>query len=318
MTPSDTPMVALVTDYLALRRGLGFDLRVSGWLLLDFARYADATGHHGPITIDLATRWAATSKSGAPQIAQRLAVVGQFARHRVAFDPAPEIPPTGLAGCPARRKPPHIYSDAEIAALLQAAAALRPRGGLRPHTYVALFSLIASTGLRISEARHLTRRDVDLDGGRLVIRESKCRKSRLVPLHPTAATALQRYAVLRDGYSGTPHAEFFFRTDHAAALKQRAVESTFDGLRVRLGWTAQGRARRPRIHDLRHTFAVRRLLRWYDEGADVEQKILALATYLGHAKVTDTYWYLSATPELLATTARRFEHFAQRAAEAIR
>jgi integrase len=317
MTPSNITMVALVTEYLALRRGLGFELRVSGWLLLDFARYADETKHHGPITIDIATRWAAASKAGPPQIARRLSVVRQFARHRVAFDPSTEVPPVDHFGFSARRKPPHIYSDAEIAELLRAAAALRPRGGLRPQTYVALFSLIASTGLRVSEARHLTRRDVDLDEGLLVIRESKFRKSRLVPLHPTAMTALKRYAAARDGYSDTPRSEFFFRTDHAAALKKRAVESTFDSLRARLGWTGQGRARRPRIHDLRHTFAVRRLLRWYDEGADLDQKILALATYLGHAKVTDTYWYLSATPELLAVTSQRFEYFARREGEEV-
>lgn len=315
MTPSNSSMVTLATEYLDLRRGLGFDLRVQGWLLLDFARYADRAGHHGPITIDIATRWAAASKSGPRQIAQRLSVVRQFARHRIAFDPSTEVPPVHHVGCPGRRKPPHIYSDAEISELLQAAAALRPREGLRPQTYVALFSLLASTGLRISEARHLTRPDVDLDEGLLVIRESKCRKSRLVPLHPGAVMALKKYAVLRDSYSHSPRSEFFFCTDHAAALKKRAVEATFCKLRDRLGWTTQGRARRPRIHDLRHTFAVRRLLRWYDEGADVNGKILALATYLGHAKVTDTYWYLSATPELLAVTSRRFEHSARRKGE---
>lgn len=311
MTPSDTSMVALVTEYLALRRGLGFDLRAQEWLLLNFARYADETGHQGPITIDLATRWATMSKSSPPSIAQRLSVVRQFARHRIAFDSKTEVPPTGLLGCPVRRKPPHIYSDAEIAELLRAAGALRPCGGLRPQTYVALFSLLASTGLRISEARHLTRQDVDLDAGLLVIRETKFRKSRLVPLHPSAVTALQHYGVLRDRYPDTHRSEFFFRTDQVAALKKRTVESTFDSLRVRLGWTVEGRARRPCIHDLRHSFAVRRLLRWYDEGTDVEKKIFALSTYLGHAKVTDTYWYLSATPELLAITSRRFEHFAQ-------
>lgn len=315
MSPNDASMSTLVTEYLALRRGLGFDLRVTGWLLCNFARYADAIGHQGPITIDLATRWAATSQAGPPQIAQRLSVVRQFARHRAAYDPATEVPPTEHLGGPARRKPPHIYSDAEIVELLRAAARLRPRGGLRPQTYVALFSLLACTGLRVSEARHLTTPDVDLDASLLVIRETKFRKSRLVPLHPSAVTALTRYAALRDRYANVPRSEYFFRTDHASALRQRAVESTFGKLRTRLGWTARGRARRPRVHDLRHTFASRRLLRWYEEGADIDQKILALATYLGHAKVTDTYWYLSAIPELLAVTAHRFEQWARRTGE---
>lgn len=317
MTRRDTSMTTLVSEYLALRRGLGFDLRVTGWLLHAFARYADAIGHHEPLTNDLATRWATSSQAGPAQVAQRLSVVRQFARHRAAFDPATEIPPAGLLGRPARRKSPHVYSDAEIAELLRAARGLRPRGGLRPQTYVTLFSLLACTGLRVSEARRLTNRDVDLDASLLVIRETKFRKSRLVPLHPTAATALRGYAALRDSNAGVPRSEHFFRMEHCAALRKRAVESTFGRLRFWLGWTAQGRARRPRIHDLRHTFAVRRLLRWSDEGTDLEQRILALATYLGHAKVTDTYWYLSAIPELLAVTARRFEQCARPAGEEV-
>jgi integrase len=316
MSRNDTSMATLVTEYLALRRALGFDLRVTGWLLRSFAGYADAIGHRGPITIDLATRWAASSQAGPSQIAQRLTVIRQFARHRAAYDPGTEVPLAGHVSGP-RRKPPHIYSDAEIAQLLGAAAGLRPRGRLRPQTYVTLFSLLACTGLRVSEARHLTIRDVDLGAGLLVIRETKFRKSRLVPLHPSAVSPLARYAAVRDRYTNFPRSEYFFRTDHAAALRKRAVESTFEKLRIRLQWTVRGRARRPRIHDLRHTFAVRRLLRWYEDGADVDQKILALSTYLGHAKVTDTYWYLSAIPELLAITARRFEQYARRAGEEV-
>jgi len=313
MTPSESSMVILASEYLALRRGLGFDLRIHGRLLLDFARYADESGHRGAITLDLAIRWALRSKAGSAHIDQRLSIVRQFARHRVAFDPATEVPPPGLlGGFPRRRKPPHIYSDREITELLRAAAALRPRGGLRPQTYVTLFSLLTATGLRISEARRLTRDDVDLDAGLLVIREGKFRKSRLVPLHATVVQALRRYADLRDGYWKPAPSECFLRTEHASSLRMGAVHGTFSGLRSRLGWTAQGRARLPRIHDLRHTFAVRRLLRWYQEGADVDQKLPALATYLGHARVADTYWYLSAVPELLALTSQRFERFAQR------
>lgn len=319
MSPSNTSMVILASEYLALRRGLGFDLHIQGRMLLDFACYADETGHRGAITLELASRWARRSKAGPAHIDQRLSIVRQFARHRAAFDPATEVPPPGLlGGFPRRRKPPHIYSDHEMKELLRAAAALRPRGGLRPQTYVTLFSLLSATGLRISEARRLTRDDVDLHAGLLVIRESKFRKSRLVPLHPTAVRALQRYADLRDGYWKPARSECFFRTEHAASLRMRAVHQTFSGLRSRLGWTAQGRTRMPRIHDLRHTFAVRRLLRWYEEGVDIDQKLPALATYLGHARVADTYWYLSAIPELLALTSQRFEHFAQRDAREAR
>ena len=313
MTTSPS-FVDLVDEYLVYRRGLGFALESPRWLLRDFARHADQIGHRGAVTIDLAVQWALSSRSSHPaQAARRLSVVRQFARHRAVIDPDTEIPPVGLLGhVPRRRAQPHIYSDAEIEALLQQARLLLPRRGLRPRTYSAFFSLLASTGLRLSEACRLTIDDVDLVEGILTIREGKFRKSRLVPLHSTTTKALTRYAAQRDACSNAARSECFFRTDRTPALALAAVEKTFSRLRDRLGWTAQGRARRPRIHDLRHTFAVRRLQRWYEDGVDVNHKILALATYLGHAKVTDTYWYLSAIPELMAITSQRFEHFAQR------
>ena len=202
-----------------------------------------------------------------------------------------------------------------ISALLRECSLLRPRDGLRPRTYVAFFSLLASTGLRLSEARRLERSDVDLSKGLLTVRAGKFRKSRLVPLHPSSVQALARYVRQRDAFRFAPRSEFFFRTDHGRALQRAAVEKTFSRLRDRLRWTSQERARRPRIHDLRHTFAVRRLLRWYEEGTDLDRKMLALSTYLGHAKVTDTYWYLSAVPELMAITSRRFAQFARREQE---
>lgn len=311
MTPPS--FLHLVNEYLALRRGLGFDLETPRWLLLNFARYMDQIGHQGPVTIDLAVQWALSSRSSDPaQAARRLSVVRQFALHRAVFDPATEVPPIGLLGRVSRRKLPHIYSDAEVAALLRQASLLQPRRGLRPRTYVVFFSLLASTGLRLSEACRLATSDVDLANGVLTVREGKFRKSRLVPLHASATQALTHYAAHRDACRDAPRLGRFFRTDRTPALTRAAVEKTFSRLRHRLGWTAQGRARRPRIHDLRHTFAVRRLLRWYEDGAEVDRKILSLATYLGHAKVTDTYWYLSAVPELMTITSQRFERFARR------
>ena len=239
----------------------------------------------------------------------------QFARYRALVDPATEVPPVGLLGrIRTRRSTPHIYTEAEMAALLQQAHCLLPRHGLRPATYVAYFSLLASTGLRLSEACRLTTDDADLVTGILTIRETKFRKSRLVPLHPTTTRALRRYADRRDACVA-PRSEYFFRTEHSPRLTRTAVEATFRRLRRRLDWTAQGRTRQPRIHDLRHSFVVRRLLRWHREGADVDRKILALATYLGHAKVAHTYWYCTAVPELLASPGQRFERFAQRASE---
>jgi integrase len=308
----------LVEDYLVMRRSLGFDIERIRWLLRDFARFIGRIEHRGPITVDLALQWALSSRSSDPAHAERrLWAVRQFARYLTAFDPATEIPPVGLFGRIGRRSQPHIYSDAEITALLKECGRLRPRDGLRPSTYVVLFSLLASTGLRISEACRLGRHDVDLCKGLLTVREGKFRKSRLLPLHPTTVQTLIRYVARRDASRGAQRSKFFFYTDRAPVLKRAAVEKTFSRLRDRLGWAANGRTRRPRIHDLRHTFAVRRLLRWYEEGVEVNQKILALATYLGHAKVTDTYWYLSAVPELMAVTAQRFEHFAQPQQESV-
>ncbi|MGH2608193.1 MAG: tyrosine-type recombinase/integrase [Tepidiformaceae bacterium] len=309
-------LFSLVDEFLAVRRDLGFDVETLRWLLRDFGRYTVRIEHRGPITIDLAVRWALSSRSGeAVRAERRLWAVRQFARYRAAFDPTTEIPPAGLLGRRPQRKQPHIYSDAEICALLSECNRLRPPGGLCGTTYVTYFSLLTSCGLRLSEACRLRRRDVDLSSGLLTVRESKFRKSRIIPLHPTAVQALARYAARRDALRGAPRSDLFFRTNRSPGLSRTGVEKTFGRLRKSLGWTAHGRARRPRIHDLRHTFAVRRLLRWYEEGVEVDRKILALATYLGHAKVTDTYWYLSAVPELMAMTSQRFEHFAQRRQE---
>lgn len=300
---------ALVEEYLSVRRGLGFALEQPSYLLRDFARYADAIGHHGPLTTELAVRWAQASRSNDPaQAIRRLGAVRQFARYRALVDPATEVPPPGLLGRLPRRPQPHIYSDAELAALLEQASLLLPRRGLRPRTYVTFFSLLACTGLRLSEACQLAIKDVDLNGGVITVREGKFRKACLVPTHPSTTETLARYAAERDARCSGPGR--FFRTERNPGLDKEAVEKTFARIRQRLGWTAEGRARQPRIHDLRHSFAVRRLLGWYQEGADVDRKLLALSTYLGHAHVSDTYWYLTGVPELMAIAAERFERFA--------
>jgi integrase len=268
----------------------------------------------GPISTDLVVRWALTTTGRSAQAARRYAAVQTFARHLAVFDPDIEVPPVGLLGSSARpRVQPHIYSNTEIAELLGQSRLLLPSTGLRPVTYVAVFSLLTATGLRLSEVCRLESADVDLSKGVLTVRESKFRKSRLVPLHPTTAAALRGYVAERDSRLGPCRSGGFLRTDRAEMLKPNTVERTFARLRQRLGWTADGRARRPRIHDLRHSFAVRRLLVWHEQGADLDRKILALSTCLGHARPSDTYWYLTAVPELMAVTSRRFEDFAQAA-----
>jgi integrase len=305
-----------VEEFLALRRRLGFAPESVQYQLRSFARYAEGVGHEGPITTALAAAWAALPCSDNPaQAERRLGTVRTFARHCLAFEPDTEVPPCGFFGRITRRPPPHIYSDAEITALITACHALSPQGGLRPRTYVAFFGLLAACGLRLSEARGLARRDVDLRTGVLTIREGKCRKSRFVPLHPTTREALCRYAAARDRVRYKTPSESFFRTEQAPALRFAAVQKTFSRLRTSLGWDDTGRAHRPRIHDLRHTMAVRSLQRAYDQDRDIDRHVHALSVYLGHARVTDTYWYLTAVPELMDLGARRFEAFASREQE---
>ena len=307
-----TRLLDQVEEYVAYRRGLGFGLKSAHRMLMDFARHSKSVGHEGPIKAELAVQWALCSGSTDPSYAaRRLTVVRHFARHLALSDPDTEIPALGLLEGTSSRKPPHIYSDAEIASLLREASLLHPCGGVSPKSYVTCFSLLSATGLRVSEACRLTSKDVDLAQGLITVRESKFRKSRLVPLHPTTTKALAQYKADR---GATPSGSFF-RTDRAPTLQTKAVQKCFSRLRDRLDWTHDGRTRRPRIHDLRHTFAVRCLLRWYQQGADIDRKILALATYLGHTHVRYTYWYLSAVPELMAIASQRFEHFARNTQE---
>jgi integrase len=301
-------MTSQVEEYLLLRRGLGFSLEVEGSQLLAFARYAERMEHKGPITTELAVRWAKLPDRASPLgWARRLDMVRRYAKYRIATDPQTEIPPPGLLGPSYRRTEPHIYSNEEIAALMGAAARLKPTGGLRPLTYTTLFGLLASTGLRISEAIRLDRADVDLRVGVLTITETKFRKSRLVPLHPTTVTALKAYADQRDHSLPLKRTGRFFISDFGARLNYPTVCSTFVKLRRDLGWTNRNGRRLPRLHDLRHAFACRRLLSWYRDGADVDKKMPALSTYLGHVSVEGTYWYLTAAPDLMAVASSRFE-----------
>lgn len=305
-------MVPLAEAFLASRRKCGFDLLKEAQRLLSFARYADGIGHSGTLTTDLAVQWARLTKTGNPIYwARRLDVVRRFARHLRLIDPRTEIPPKGLLGPSYRRLDPYIYSEAEIAALLAAATKLPPMDGLRPKTFTSIFGLLASTGLRISEALRLTRPLADLNAGVLTIVETKFRKSRLVPLHPSTTQALRSYTEIRDRYLPLAQAKEFFLSDLGMPLKYGTVRQTFARLRRRLGWVGVAGRRSPRIHDLRHTFVCRRLLGWYQEGAEVDLKVPALSTYLGHAGVSTSYWYFTAVPDLMAAAAARFERGAE-------
>jgi integrase len=299
-----------VEAYLDTRRSLGYALLVEGEQLKNFARFAETRGHRSELTIELALAWANASRRGSRLYrARRLEIVRSLAKYCILFEPETEIPAPGLLGPAHRRVTPHIYSEQEVADLLAAAEHLAPKAGLRPLTIRCFLGLLASTGLRVCEALRLARNDIDFTNGVLTVWKTKFRKSRHVPLHHTTVKALKEYAQLRDCRVPYPQALHFLLMDNGQPLRYRQARYAFDQLRRQLGWESQN-GRRPRLYDLRHTFACRRLQRWYEEGVDVNWAMPFLSTYLGHGKVTDTYWYLTATPSLMTIISTRFERLA--------
>jgi integrase len=301
-----------VNAYLLARRSVGYNLRIEGEQLLRFAEFADQRDHHGHITIDLAVAWAnGSSKSRQIGRARRLEVVRPLAKYCVTFEPETEIPPSHLLGAAHQRRTPHIYNDLEITLLLDMANDLQPKQGLRPRAIYCLLGLLISTGLRISEALRLNRSDVDLDQRVLLIRMTKFRKSRYVPMHHMVCENLTQYAAFRDQQLPIVQKPAFFLLDDGSALQYRQALYAFHCIRAQLGWKILPNGRYPRLYDLRHTFVCRRLLAWYEQGVNVDQMMPVLSTYLGHAKVTDTYWYLTGIPALMKIVAARFEHQSQ-------
>lgn len=298
-------ITAQVEEYLASRRVMGFDLRGEGYQLRAFARFAAEQGESAALTLDLLLRWVQGAVSPGPVTAARRAeVLRPFLKYCRQFEPGCPAIPRGLHGSGHRRLPPHIYTDAEVAALLVAAGELKP-DGLRPSTCVALFGLLAATGMRLSEALHLERRDLHLDQPALTIRATKFKKSRLVPIHISTVDALASYQKTTSAVSRRVGVETVFLTAEGGSLSSRTIHNTFDHLRRRLGWVARGGHARPRIHDLRHTFICKALLRG-QQGNQIDHVVDAISTYVGHAKVSDTYWYISATPELMSGASQRF------------
>jgi len=303
-------MLQQVNEYLWLRRSLGFQMQSQGEMLLQFAGHLDGTGHRGPLTTETALRWANLPHLSRSTRAKRLSAVRCFARYLTARDGQTEVPSRHLVPKVCFRQRPHLFSSCELEQLLAATERLRPSFPLKRLVYRTLFGLLACTGLRVSEALKLNAEHVDLQRGILWIKQTKFKKSRLVPLHPTSTKALCRYAQARYGQLEVRDNSPFFVNKRGNRLTYCAVRWNFEMLRDILGWTqGNGDWPRPRIHDLRHTFACQRLLCWYRQGQDVHHLITALSTYLGHGKVSDTYWYLTSTPELLAIAGVRFEQF---------
>jgi integrase len=313
-----TSVQARVEQFLVERRQLGFS--DDGYVLRSFARHVHATGHRGALTVELMTVWARSDRNGCndPRTwARRLKKLRTFLRWLQQFEPRTEVPDDSIFGRLPERQAPHIFSEEEIVDLLACARRLGPAPGLRGAVYETLFGFIAATGLRIGEALSLRNGDIDLKDGMLTIRRTKFGKSRQVPMHPSTVDALRRYRWLRDMAEGPPAEDspFFVGTRgrrRGLPLGDRQVHRVFRDLRQQLGWGNRGAHHAPRIHDLRHTFVVRRIVQWQAQGVDIDQAMLSLSTYVGHTMVTNTYWYLSAVPELMALAAGRFESFTVR------
>lgn len=306
-----TPWAARVADYLAYRRSFGFALTIEGGQLGSFAQFADERKAEF-LTLELAVDWARASRYPR-QIswARRIEVLRGFATFCQRTESRTVVPPSGLFGPGHRRLVPHIYTGAELLALLAAADQLVPPGGLRAATVRTVIGLLAATGLRISEALKLTVVDVHLGAGVLDIREAKRHQRRFVPLHASVTSQLRAYAQVRDRIVHAPSCDRFFLRDDGRSVDRRMVLYALHSLCRRLGWDVRGDHAQHRLHDLRHTFIVRSMLRLYEQGGDVEPALPVLSIYVGHAKVVDTYWYVSGIPELMALAGERFQRYVQ-------
>lgn len=301
-----------LAEYLELRRRLGFKLTNVRYELAKFVRFAQME-KASFITTKLALRWASQIKGGHPaHRTTRLSMLRRFADYMSAVDPRTEVPPQGSLPHRYFRKNPYFYSDTEINDLIKAARQIPSPKGLRAATYSTLFGLLAVTGMRLGEALALDRQDVDLDRGVLRIRQAKFNKSRLVPIHSSTRDKLQQYQDLRDQIIPGPRYASFLVSEQGTRLTGYIVRHWFIRLSRQIGFRQRSDRHGPRIHDMRHRFVIKTLLRWYTTNQDVDARLPELATYIGHGHVSDTYWYISAIPELLQLATKRLEAASRR------
>lgn len=299
-----------VAGYLATRRAMGFKVEGLGKLLLSFTAFCEARGATR-VRNELTLEWAATTIKvpvSDTLFARRMDAVRIFARHQHALDPATQIPPGEAGRRRYRAREPNVFSEAEILALLAAADTLSPR--FKAVTWRTLIGLLAATGMRPGEACRLTVSDIDLASGVIQVLETKFGKSRLVFIHPTTAAVLDHYLRIRQDRAGTAarSCPALFLNSRRGAISPDKLGTTFRQIAATAGITAGPEHRPPRLHDLRHTFAVTTMLDWYRGGHDVQARLPLLSTWLGHADPASTYWYLHAVPELLACATRRLEN----------
>ena len=292
-----------VADYLRLRRALGYKLERAGHLLPQLVGYLQAAGS-ATLTTDLAISWARLPATARPNHwAARLTVARGFARYLQTFEPATEVPPEAVFPARKHRPAPYLWSQQDIGRLLDGARALRPL--LRAVTYETLFGLLAVSGMRVGEALSLDCDDVAFGTGVITIRHAKFDRPRLVPLHPTTTAALHAYATQRDRLRPTPVSTAFLISSIGTRLNRCGVAATLRQITTAMGLRTD--TVHPTPHQLRHSFAVRTLIDWHRSGVPVDEHIATLSTYLGHVSPADTYWYLSASPQLMALAAERLD-----------
>ena len=303
-----TTLQKALERYLVFRRSLGFKLRDHGRALPKFITFLHSQDAEF-ITTELALTWAQQPHDvQQAHHAKRLGMVRDFARYLSASDPRTQIPPQGLLPAQPQRTQPYIYSSEETLGLIQEASRLQPPDAIRPHTYSTLFGLLAVSGMRISEAVGLDCSDVDLDEGILTVRESKFNKTRIIPVHSSTQHRLRTYAHRRDRLLPVRSSPGFFVSDRTTRLHPDTVRYTFIRASRQVGLRGATDSHGPRLQDMRHTFAVKTLINWHRAGIDPEQRLPLLSAYLGHAKVSDTYWYLSAVPELMEVVSTRLDN----------
>jgi len=302
-----TDLRSASNDYLTVRRALGFELKEAGRLLEDYIEFMQRAGTEH-VTSDLALKWATSVTAHPYRWRRRLGVVRGFARYMSTIDPATEVPSPELLRATLPRVAPYLYSQTEIAALIEAAGRLTPR--LRAATFQTVIGLLAVSGLRSGEALALDHADLDLRNGAVHVRAAKARKQREVPLHDSTTRALQEYARQQDRYLPNRATPAFFLSDRGSRLTGGAFHSTFANLIREIGLDGRGERTRPRAHDLRHSLAVATLIDWYHAGENIDAKLPLLSTFLGHVDPVSTYWYLQASPELLALARERLERTA--------
>ena len=295
---------SLVESYLAQQRQLGYSLKSEGHSLQNFARFAERQVNEPTLTIELALRWANKAPSGSDiAIARRFCVLRPFSRYLCMHEKGSVVLPSHFIGPTHRRLSPFIFTDLEIIQLMASANNLIPVNGLRPITIKTLIGLLASTGLRPGEAVRLQRQDVNLHDGEITIHNSKGWKKRVIPISPSTLDAIKAYNRTREQLNPQSQSGYFFEFDNFKPLDIRAADYAFQVIRKDIGLQFKHNGRRPRLYDLRHTFVCRKVVSWYQTGQNVDCRLAQLSHYLGHKKISDTYWYLTAIPELMACAA---------------